>query len=421
MKNIYIFGASEYGKRAYHELKERYQVIHFVDNSKRKQGTEFIDGITVVSPEQIELGEGREIVIASSYAHEIIKQLEDIGIFQYNIFPSLQLCGEQSYKNKDLAVSIDNACMCLYQKYKSLDIETLSISDYSKRYLKNKSLTTLYQYGRILYYILEKKPDTEIFLEYGGGTGFISLLALELEIPHVYYNDIYDVSCRDAEIIATKMGYDRDGYIEGDVDKVYDFCAVHNMKFDAVGSYDVIEHIYQLDVFYQVLKKCLRREGVSCMESGANSFNPQIVSELIKGHVVSEFVDRERGFGWKERDASTAYISIREEMIRNYAEKSGQNISESELVALAYRTRGLIQADIENAVDRYLEKGELPLLDTYCPYNTCDPNTGNWCEHIVDFEKLKQKLDAMGLTTQIMFEGKPERSDIVRLLTTVTI
>lgn len=156
MKNIYIFGASEYGKRAYHELKERYQVIHFVDNSKRKQGTEFIDGITVVSPEQIELGEGREIVIASSYAHEIIKQLEDIGIFQYNIFPSLQLCGEQSYKNKDLAVSIDNACMCLYQKYKSLDIETLSISDYSKRYLKNKSLTTLYQYGRILYYILEK-------------------------------------------------------------------------------------------------------------------------------------------------------------------------------------------------------------------------------------------------------------------------
>lgn len=50
MKSIYIFGASEYGKRAYYELKERYRVIHFVDNSKRKQGTEFIDGITVVSP-----------------------------------------------------------------------------------------------------------------------------------------------------------------------------------------------------------------------------------------------------------------------------------------------------------------------------------------------------------------------------------
>ena len=115
-------------------------------------------------------------------------------------------------KNQKLLRNIDSAANGLFYKLRDLNIDMLNISDYTKKYLTSKlfSFTTNLQlYSYILSWALAetKVPFNEfVFLDYGGGTGMLSLLAKEIGIDTVIYNDIYDVSCRDAHQIAESVG-----------------------------------------------------------------------------------------------------------------------------------------------------------------------------------------------------------------------
>ncbi|MBA7485996.1 hypothetical protein ES707_21548 [subsurface metagenome] len=61
------------------------------------------------------------------------------------------------------------------------------------------------------------------FLDYGSGSGMLYLLAKQLGIGTVVYNDIYDVSCHDAKIIAKSIGNEADYYVQGNIDDVIIF------------------------------------------------------------------------------------------------------------------------------------------------------------------------------------------------------
>lgn len=68
----------------------------------------------------------------------------------------------------------------------------------------------------------------------------LSLLAKECKIGTVIYNDIYDVSARDAEIIGKAIGDQADYYIPGDVNDVIDFLKEKSIKCNTIANYDVI-------------------------------------------------------------------------------------------------------------------------------------------------------------------------------------
>ncbi|MBQ4284428.1 MAG: asparagine synthase, partial [Lachnospira sp.] len=70
MQDIIIFGASKAGEEAYEFLKDRYNVIGFVDNDERKWGMEFC-GIKVYSPKKCVEIKDCTVVIASMYVTEI--------------------------------------------------------------------------------------------------------------------------------------------------------------------------------------------------------------------------------------------------------------------------------------------------------------------------------------------------------------
>jgi hypothetical protein len=59
-----------------------------------------------------------------------------------------------------------------------------------------------------------------------------------------------------------------------------------------------------------------------------------------------------------------------------------------------------MKADIEAAVDRFVETGESP-AELIHPTNTCDPYTGNWCEHLMDPIALAKTLSASGIPTRV--------------------
>lgn len=410
MKNeIYIFGASGYGKRAYESLKAQYHICGFLDNAPDKWGSR-LEGLEVFSPELLKNKEECFVIIASAYAPEIAEQIKETGC-QFAIFPSLELCNQ--YTNTELTCRLDASALKLYTKLKELDISNLDISEYSKRYLQSKSLTTLFYYSGILYEILSQNSNINLFLEYGGGTGLLSLLASETGVSDVYYNDIYDVSCKDAKMIADVMGYRRKDYICGDAEEVAAYCNNAGIRFHAIASYDVLEHIYDIKEFYHTMMPCLVENGVLYMASGANTFCKKTVQKLIAGHLKMEFMDREAEYGHKDRDTLDAYHKIRERLIKNYSDDKGIYLNTAEIIGLAFMTRGKIKEDIENAIELYAKDKIIPEPDAYFPFNTCDPYTGNWAEHLINYHELKKSLELSGFDVGYSFFGTPEESPVI--------
>jgi len=306
-------------------------------------------------------------------------------------------------RNRGLLTNINSAANRLFHKLRVLDIESLDISDYNKNYFASKLrrlVSSLQLYSYVLSWCLAKSdvPLNEfVFLDYGGGSGMLSLLAKETNIGTVIYNDIYDVSCEDARNIAESVGNQAEHYVQGDIDDVIDFLRENKINCSAAASYDVIEHVYDIEYFLRRLSKLSNGSLTIFMSSGANIFNWRIRRSLMRKQYEAEHYDREKQFGHKERDTTRAYLKIRREIISRYSDK----LCENEAERLAVTTRGLILSDIEKCVDIYLETGQFPKGLNH-PTNTCDPYTGNWMEHLMYPYYLQRVLIQEGFCVQIL-------------------
>ncbi|NMA48700.1 MAG: class I SAM-dependent methyltransferase, partial [Tissierellia bacterium] len=239
----------------------------------------------------------------NAYYYDLLKNRFIFGIFNNIslsiIFPMLYKgCGLELPQNKKYIRKINKAAEELYKKILILDVNKLEIGDYNKRYLSNikKSLyNQLQRYAYILIWILsENNYELEKikFLDYGGGTGVLSLLAKQLGITEVYYNDIYDISCKDAKKIADALHLPKRDYIEGDLDNVIQYCNKTHIYFNGIGSYDVIEHIYDIDDFFMNIHRIADETCTMFMCTSANSYNKMIKKRLIKGHRIAETMQR---------------------------------------------------------------------------------------------------------------------------------
>lgn len=306
-------------------------------------------------------------------------------------------------KNDKLLTGINSAASRLYKKLKKLNVSQLDISDYSKAYLLKHLINlhgTLRKYAYILSWSLT--PSTVSLnkfkmIDYGGGTGILSLLAKELKIGTVIYNDIYDVSCNDAKILGQAIGNKSDYYLRGDIDDTIHFLKQNDVHINAISSYDVIEHIYDIKDFFSKLHLLSSQPLNVFLSSGANSLNTLKRKALMKKQVEIEKKDRVKKHGHKKRDCLKAYLKAREEMISKY----NKDLTNNEVDRLARLTRGMMGQDIYQCVDKYLKTNEFPLEPKH-PTNTCDPYTGNWAEHLMDPYCLKEVLLRTGFKVEIL-------------------
>ncbi|MBU4373224.1 MAG: hypothetical protein KJ714_02040, partial [Euryarchaeota archaeon] len=289
-------------------------------------------------------------------------------------------------KDQELLIDINLAAKRLFYKLTDLNIERLAISDYNKVYLGGK-LSNLVHSLQLNSYILswsliesDVPLNRFVFLDYGGGSGILSLLAKELNIGTVIYNDIYDVSCKDASIIGKSIGNQADYYIQGDIEDILFFLKTNSISCNAIASYDVIEHIYDIEGFFKKLDALSNGSLTVCMSSGANIFNPIIRRSLMRKQLEIEYKDREKKFGHKERDCLEAYFNIRKKIILNFTKRLDENLTEKEIEQLSRATRGMIESDIKKCVEGYIKTGHIHKEPSH-PTNTCDPYTGNWAEH----------------------------------------
>jgi hypothetical protein len=306
-------------------------------------------------------------------------------------------------ESKQLQDQIASAKIRLYNKLVNLDIKSLNISEYNQGYLGRKiaSLKGVLQlYGRLLYLSLNNSPispENFVLVDYGGGSGLISLLAAEMGIGTVIYNDIYDVSCTDVGVLSNILGLTLDHIVCGDVDELVSHLHKNSISINAVTSYDVLEHIHDVESHFKKLG-CLSDSKFRIIyASGANIANPRYVRSVKKKQIEAEYKNRGEKRGHKERDSLQAYLDVRKNMISTYAPDLSSELVEQ----LACSTRGLIQRDIEECVDEFRRQGSISYRLDH-PTNTCDPYTGNWCEHLMDFRWLEQILKNEGFSVEIM-------------------
>lgn len=81
MKNVILFGASEFGKKVleHYKTKDDINVIAFCDNDISKHD-KFIDAIKIIPPKELEDTKYDFIIITSLYDEEIYEQLIDMNI-----------------------------------------------------------------------------------------------------------------------------------------------------------------------------------------------------------------------------------------------------------------------------------------------------------------------------------------------------
>ncbi len=156
-------------------------------------------------------------------------------------------------KGGELSQRIASAQVRLHEKLSNLNIDSCGISEYNQRYLKDKIRrlrAALGEYGDLLFLSMaesSKSPESFVLAEYGGGHGVLSFLAKEIGIGTVIYNDIYDVSCRDASRLSGLLKLPLDHVVCGDVDKFISYLNDRSIPIDALASYDVLEHIYDIE------------------------------------------------------------------------------------------------------------------------------------------------------------------------------
>lgn len=284
------------------------------------------------------------------------------------------------------AINYRTATKSLYQKISEIDFNQLSISNYNKDYIKRLIPALPYfldiyasclQEGLSKYY---KEGKDLVFVDYGGGSGFLSMMAKEIGIGKVIYIDLNEKSVETVKLLQNVVGVGPDIVLHGGSDKLAEWCKENGVKPDLLIATDVIEHIYNLSAFFQELIS-INNQMEMVFTTASSPYNPHVK------HRLHRFMRECETGRLKKPNYYTKRI--------NYIKKAFPQFGRKEAVKWAVRTRGLIYEDIYKVISQ----NERPLL--LDAYNTCDPETGNWAERILPIRDYKNLVSTYNYSVEV--------------------
>jgi 2-polyprenyl-3-methyl-5-hydroxy-6-metoxy-1,4-benzoquinol methylase len=185
-------------------------------------------------------------------------------------------------------IALSEASERLRKKLLGLDTPSVGLSDYSRRYLEGTlvndvSKPNLYAYLLFLGFrnAEEVVPSARAVMDYRGGNGLLSLLAREAGVGTVVYTDLEAASTSDARRLASALELEADHYVAGDLDDVLRFVRSANIDVKVMCSYDVIEHVHDIDAFLRSVPEISDGRLQIVFRSGANGANPRIRRNLL--------------------------------------------------------------------------------------------------------------------------------------------
>ena len=267
--------------------------------------------------------------------------------------------------------------MAMLQILKTLDYDSLPISDYSRNYIL-RLLPSLDYYLEIYHRCLRKMLDESscsaadiVMVDYGGGHGFLSLTAKTMGIGKVIYVDTNPQAVETVQVVSDKVGFGPDEVLLGDASALRQWCLSNNVMPNLLLGMDVIEHIYRLEDFFADLF-AINPALPMLFTTGSTPFNPYVVRRL---HSIMQSDELGHGSG-------PGFHTLRKRYILNHFPE----MKDWEADIWATDTRGLTYPDIHVAVETHTPNR---LAD---PYNTCDPATGSWTERILAIEEYQALL-----------------------------
>lgn len=297
------------------------------------------------------------------------------------------------------------AALDMAAQYGRLSLEGLGLSDYAHRYVSDYRsnpdalAANWLRSARIIETALRHagaEPSSTCLIDCGGGQGLLSLLAVRLGFRQVVYSDLGAQMTRDAQVIGERMGMPASRYVAGDLSAVARTLQDDRSSSYIVVSSNVIEHVYDLkDLWDACTGLAAERNFTAVWCSDANSANPFISRRRRRTHHFFEHCDRTASNRDSELDSTFSFSSLRRRIIEPLLPEASRH----QLDHLTAATRGLHKADIQTAVHQFLQNGHM--VEPEHPTNTCNPETGNWCERLIDLNATRSQLQDRGWEVHI--------------------
>lgn len=313
----------------------------------------------------------------------------------------------------------------LFSKLRALKVANVrGLSDYNCYFLKNYSWLSwkIQMYSYLLWLALKDNRNyrNTTLVDYGGGLGILSLLAKEIKLNTVIFNDIDSNTCHDAQLLGESIKDPADHYVCGDIDTLTDFISSNKINCNTLISYDVLEHIYDIESYLKKLEFLSKGPLQLVMCSGANQYNPYLKHSIVKRQHRIEQNGRIGEDVTRNNDCKKSYYAVRVEIIKEYFPQ----LDNKTITMIAERTRGMRKNDILNVTAEYVHHNKIP-SEVRHPSNTCDPFSGNWEEHLMDPFQLKNILQSHGFKVNILsglrFAGEKKQEKILVYILNIPI
>ena len=280
-----------------------------------------------------------------------------------------------------------------------LDYKNLPISDYAKRYYAFDLRKLSYMLQSYVFMLLWSqfklgKDWKEItLLDHGGGIGMLSFLAKIAGIKTVIHQDINPEISEDAKIISEAIKVKIDYFVTGNTSDFVSFVNAKDLKLNVIGSRNVIEHVYDLNLFFHETAQIKTDKLLLFLSTTANERNP-LVNIYTKG-LQRKYELKGSPVAWGEKAIlqENSGLNQRKKIILDaYPDCDSKFVDE-----MARLTRGKIKEDILLACSDYFRNGNLPIELSH-PSNTCAPDSGSWVEHLLPVSDYKKMIEGNGFT-----------------------
>jgi hypothetical protein len=275
----------------------------------------------------------------------------------------------------------------LAAKLQSVSYDSLPVSDYNKQYIRRMYPALPYYmeiYADCIYngILSAGMPAGAITLvDYGGGSGFLSLLAKEAGIGQVIYIDLNPLSAETVRVLKQRLAIGPDIILQGDSGVLLKECEARGIAPQLLIATDLIEHVYDLERFFSDFYQINPAMDL-LFTTASTPYNP-----LVRRRLHKFMKDCELG-----KAVTPGYYTRR----KNFIKGKYPYMAEEQLEAWSQCTRGLTYEDIAKTIDI----NHPPIPED--KYNTCDPETGNWAERILPARYYRDLLAlyGYGLTIQ---------------------
>jgi 2-polyprenyl-3-methyl-5-hydroxy-6-metoxy-1,4-benzoquinol methylase len=226
-------------------------------------------------------------------------------------------------------------------------------------------------------------------LDFGCGNGLLALFAKFSGVGFVAASDMNVPFLLSAQQLSKQLDLPLDQWVIGNEDILPK--AFQKQRIDIIVATDVIEHIYNLDKFFTIIKQ-LNNNMISVFTTASIAENPIKSKQLQSLQRKDELSESNALHSNYHNDfVGLSFLDIRKKLIQ----QKFQQLDKDTIDWLASATRGKQENDIYIAVDDFIRNKTLPIPIQH-PTNTCDPITGSWTERLLtinEYQELYYKYD----------------------------